>query len=60
MKRKYVSATDSLRPGQLDRMVSKIKDSKPCEHKNYDVKQIMDFRFRVCLDCGFQWKEDKL
>lgn len=28
---KYKSASDSLRPGQLDRLVSKIKDFNPLE-----------------------------
>ena len=31
MKRTYVSASDSLRPGQLDRLIAKIKDHKPIE-----------------------------
>jgi len=29
MGKKYVSATDSLRPGQLDNLMKGIKDSKP-------------------------------
>ena len=36
--RKYNSASSSLRSGQLDRLVSKIKDKKPIEY--------------VCDQCG--------
>lgn len=33
-KRKYVSASDSLRPGQLDNQVAKIKDFNPQDKKH--------------------------
>ena len=41
--KKYKSACDSLRPGQLDRLTAKIKDHKPdrcliCEKPVYDYK----------------------
>ena len=30
-----------------------------CEHKDYEIKQVMDFQFCVCKQCGFQWKGNK-
>lgn len=57
MGKKYVCTSDSLRPGQLDRLVSTIKDFNPnCKHLNYKRQRVMDFNFYVCCDCGFQWK----
>jgi len=27
-----------------------------CKHENNFLNRVMDFEFRVCSDCGFQWK----
>ena len=30
-----------------------------CDHREYDVKQVMGMKFCLCRLCGFQWKGDK-
>jgi len=32
---------------------------KECKHESYEIKQVMDFQFCVCRNCGFQWKGNK-
>lgn len=31
---------------------------KKCTHDNKELKAVMDFKFWVCKDCGFQWKQE--
>jgi ribosomal protein S14 len=32
------------------------KQSTQCQHDKFDRRQVMDFSFNVCRDCGHQWK----
>ena len=48
---KYVCASDSLPPGQLDRMISKIKDSNPNESEEKMPNTL------TCVYCGMAYPE---
>lgn len=61
MKRKYNTSSNNMKPGLLNRLTAKIKDSTPapCIHEDYQIKKILDFKFCVCNICGHQWKLNK-
>ena len=46
--KKYVCASDSLRPGQLDRIVAKIKDRGTIER---ELENKMENK-KFCCNCG--------
>ena len=49
MSKKYSSASDSLKPGQLDRLTAKIKDCNPQKKELFTVKEL--FEAIDCIGC---------
>ena len=36
--------------------VERYNNIDACLHASFEQKQVMDFRFNICRECGYQWK----
>ena len=53
MSKKYSSASDSLKPGQLDRLTAKIKDCNPQKKELFTVKDFIRAAHKLCEGCEY-------
>ena len=37
-------------------VTSANSESAKCQHTNFERRQVLDFSYNHCLDCGYEWK----